>query len=38
MWWWRRMAKISWTDRVRNKEAIQSPGEEEHRTKNKKKG
>jgi hypothetical protein len=20
MWWWRRMEKISWTDRVRNEE------------------
>jgi hypothetical protein len=22
MWWWRRMEKISWTDRVRNEEVL----------------
>jgi len=37
-WCWRRIEKISWTDRVRNEEAIQSQGEEEYRTKNKKEG
>jgi hypothetical protein len=34
---WRRMEKISWTDRVRNEEIIQSQGGEEYHTKNKKK-
>jgi hypothetical protein len=24
MWWWRRMEKISWTDRVRSYEMLQS--------------
>jgi hypothetical protein len=38
MWCWRRMEKISWTDRVRNEEVItQSQGGEEYRTYNKKK-
>ena len=23
MWWWRRMKKISWTDRVKNREVLQ---------------
>jgi hypothetical protein len=29
MWCWRRMGKISWTDRVRNKEVLQSQRGEE---------
>jgi hypothetical protein len=24
MWWWRRMEKIIWTDRVKNEEALRS--------------
>ena len=28
MWFWRRMKKISWTDRVRNEEALQRGNEE----------
>jgi hypothetical protein len=37
MWCWRRMEKISWTDRVRNEEILQSQGGEEYPTYNKKK-
>jgi hypothetical protein len=28
MWWWRRMEKISWTDRVRNEEVLHRVKEE----------
>jgi hypothetical protein len=28
MWWWRRMEKISWTDRVRNEEVSHRVQEE----------
>jgi hypothetical protein len=34
---WRRMEKISWTDRVRKEEILQSQGGEEYPTLNKKK-
>ena len=37
MWCWRRMEKISWTDRVRNEEVLHSQGGEEYPTYNKKK-
>jgi len=28
MWWWRRMEKISWTDRVKNEEVLLRAKEE----------
>jgi hypothetical protein len=28
MWFWRRMQKINWTDRVRNKEALSQVGKD----------
>ena len=34
---WRRMEKISWTDRVRNEEVLQSQGGQEYPTYNKEK-
>jgi len=38
MWCWRRMEKIGWNDRVRNKEAIHSSqGEEEYLKKRRRK-
>jgi hypothetical protein len=36
MWCWRRMGKISWTDRLKHKEVLQ--GENERTTYNEKKG
>jgi hypothetical protein len=38
MWWWRKMEKISWTDRVKNEELLYSQGGEEYSSDNKKKG
>jgi hypothetical protein len=32
MWCWRRMEKISWTDRMINEEMLQSQGGEKHLT------
>jgi hypothetical protein len=37
IWCWRRMEKISWTDRVRNEEGLHSQGGEEYPTYNEKK-
>jgi len=37
MWSWRRMEKISWTDRVRNEEVVQSQVRGEYPTNSKKK-
>jgi hypothetical protein len=34
---WRRMEKLSWTDRVRSEEVLQSQGGEEQPTQNKRK-
>ena len=35
---WRRMEKISWTDRVKNEKVLHSQGGEEYHTYSKKKG
>ena len=32
MWCWKRVKKISWANRVENKEVLQSQGEKEHHT------